>query len=255
MSSVSKLPSQPVFSPRKTLWTILLGVFLGLVSLVFIVLSMGLVSGTEFAPHACQHRSFYYWEIPFVHLPLTPVIHRKPTHPFGGYLRQNRYWKDRGASRWDLASVSLAGAIKESDPQVLLGYFDSSNEGNSKIWLDWTIKHPESARVLWAYVDLLSRLKLYAYVGVLFEQAQQHPELSPFSVAAHDSLIPLLEQGLQVAIANKNWHQVTRICTAGMQIDPQAEKWWLARSEAFDSLGHPDKAVRDRRGPADGTKK
>lgn len=255
MSSVSKLPSQPVFSPRKTLWTILLGVFLGLVSLIFIVLSMGLVSGTEFAPHACQHRSFYYWEIPFVHLPLTPVIHGKPTHPLDGYLRQNRYWKDRGASRWDLASVSHAGAIKESDPQVLLGYFNSSDEGNSKIWLDWTIKHPESARVLWAYVDLLSRLELYAYVGVLFEQAQQHPELSPFSVAAHDSLIPLLEQGLQVAIVNKNWHQVTCICTAGMQIDPQAEKWWLARSDAFDSLGHPDKAVRDRRGPADGTKK
>jgi len=255
MSSVSKLPSQPVFSPRKTLWAVLLGVFLALITLILLVLSMGLVSGAEFAPHACQYRSFRYWEIPFVHLPLTPVIRSKPTHPLDGHLRQNRYWKDRGASRWDLAFVSRAGENKESDPQVLLGYFNSSDEANSKIWLDWTIKHPKSARVLWAYVDLLSRLKLYAYVGVLFEQAQQHPELSRFSIAAHDSLIPLLEQGLQVAIADKNWHQVTRICTAGMQIDPQAEKWWLARSDAFDSLGHPDKAERDRRGPVDGAKK
>lgn len=252
---MSTAPIRSEGQTRSTRSTILIIVAVGGIVLFFgffIVIGFGVVVGDEFEPYSAQHRSFTYYEIPFIHVPISPVVQSVSRPPLEQHLVRKGYWPIRKGKRWDLAAVARGGLQEEADVQVLMEYLTAGEMTGDQYWLDWTKRHKATAKELWPEVALLGRLDLYPYVAVLFEAADKHPDPKDYIKVRRNSLIPLLTLGIQAATEEEDWSKVVRLATAGMEFDADPQSWRAARADAFEKLGLNDKAARDRRGSAKG---
>jgi hypothetical protein len=157
---------------------ILLGVLLALVAMCLISVPMlryGSVSGEEFSPGRFQRRSYHYWEIPLVHIQITPLQKQDETNDLENYLVQQKLILPANESRprWD--GVRLRRADFEASPGdalILCRYLDQQDADGGLIWLNWSKQEPELAKVFWPVVADLARSKLYILAPEFFHMAQ-----------------------------------------------------------------------------------
>ncbi|WP_164102138.1 hypothetical protein [Candidatus Laterigemmans baculatus] len=148
----------------------------GLVSLV--TLLVGKVQGTEFAPTHFTARTFSFWELPILHLQVSPIRRNAETISVTNYLRsQNLVSVPKqapGAGQWHL--VELRRGINSpapADAEILISYL-KLEDPDGPIWEQWSSDNPAAARVLWPVVQRLSERELYILLPELFELASHH---------------------------------------------------------------------------------
>ena len=80
-----------------------------LIFVLFIVIrTQGFVSGQEFSPTHFQQREFSFYEIPLIHLQITPIKRSGSTPSTATYVRQNSadHAPYRRPHHWHLVSLS-----------------------------------------------------------------------------------------------------------------------------------------------------
>lgn len=139
-----------------------------------VIKTQGFVSGREFSPTHFQLREFSFYEIPLLHLQITPIKRSGATPRTATYVRQNGLIKPgTGAPTiWHLVSISrgLTGST-DADANLLIDQLNLQHAGD-EFWRQWSIDHPKRASILWPVVQKLAERELYILMPQLFELAQ-----------------------------------------------------------------------------------
>tara|TARA_R110002073_G_scaffold336224_2_gene531064 strand:+ start:12287 stop:13006 length:720 start_codon:yes stop_codon:yes gene_type:complete len=149
-------------------------IFVSLFVLLF-VRTQGFVSGREISPDTFVMRDFQFYEIPLVHLQITPIRRTASTPKTAIYLRQKKLVVDPSTptGRWDLVRIArgFTGATP-MDGQLLVDQLSLEHQGN-EYWRQWSIDHPGHAKVFWPVIQRLANRELYLLMPPLFELAQR----------------------------------------------------------------------------------
>lgn len=151
----------------------------------------GSVSGSEFSPRNFQAREFHYWEIPLVHLQVSPIKRHGSGSVLTRYLTSARLIdsKSENSTRsqdltndpWHLVRWSRSGRlISQADAELLVSHLEGPLADQ---WHQWSKDHPEQAKVLWSVVQRLALRELYVLIPDLFVLAQSSQQ--PAELAAN----------------------------------------------------------------------
>jgi hypothetical protein len=157
-------------------WQVIL-VTLAISGVVFLIVStQGLVKGQEFSPTLFQAREFHFYEIPLLHLQMTPIRRSSATPRAATYVRQNFLIQPvppGNASTWHLVYLSRGVSVeKPADAELLMTQLNLMNAGDP-YWRTWSVEHPEHAKKFWPVIQRLANRELYVLMPRLFELAQQ----------------------------------------------------------------------------------
>ena len=145
---------------------------------LLIVRTQGYVAGREFSPTHFQYRSFHFYEIPLLHIQITPIRRSSSTPSAATYLRQNSLIGPvpKGQPNvWHLVSLRQGvGSMKPADAELLTNQLSLTKDGQS-YWRTWSENHPESAKRFWPVIRRIAERELYILMPELFELAQQSP--------------------------------------------------------------------------------
>jgi hypothetical protein len=175
----TSVSSAPASAPGKRgtvlrRWVIGISALLLTLLLFIVIRTQGHVTGQEFSPTHFQQRDFSFYEIPLIHVQITPINRSGSTPTSAMYLRQNSLVRPfTGPPQvWHLVSISrgLTGRTP-ADPQLLLDQLNLEHSGDS-YWRKWSIDHANRAKVLWPVVQKLAQRELYILLPELFELAQ-----------------------------------------------------------------------------------
>jgi hypothetical protein len=151
-----------------------------LIAVLFILIStQGYVSGEEFSPTHFQLRNFSFYEIPLIHIQITPIKRSGSTPSTATYVRQSALiTPHKGVpTTWHLVSISRGVSTTPADANLLLDQLKLA-KGDDGYWRKWSIDHPARASVFWPVIQKLAERELYIMVPQLFELAQndQRPQ-------------------------------------------------------------------------------
>lgn len=138
-----------------------------------IVRTQGYVAGSEFSPTRFQQREFSFYEIPLLHIQITPIQRSGSTPAAATYVRQTGLIPrlKKTEEDWHLVSISRGlGSEKPRDPKLLMDQLELG--GNDEYWRTWSKNKPEHAKILWPLIQKLSIRELYLLMPSLFETAQ-----------------------------------------------------------------------------------
>lgn len=161
-------------------WATLVATLILVLVLFIVIRTQGFVTGYEFSPTHFQQRSFSFYEIPLIHLQITPIKRTGSTPKTATYLRQNSLITPYPGTptTWHLVSISrgLTGSTP-ADANLLMDQLSLSS-GGDEYWRKWSIDHPKLAIVLWPVIQKLAQRELYILMPQVFELAQleQTPE-------------------------------------------------------------------------------
>ena len=146
----------------------------------FVIRTQGYISGYEFAPSHFEQREFSFYEIPLIHLQITPVKRKDTTPAAATYVRMTTLKNvPRGpATTWHLVSISrgLTGQTV-SDANLLLQQL-LMDDPNSSYWQTWSKQHPGNSAILWPIIQQLAQRELYVLIPMVFQIAEANSDSS-----------------------------------------------------------------------------
>lgn len=186
------------------LWVTLISV-LCIALLIFLMeVWLGHVSGVEFDPVTFQTRTFQYYEIPLLHIQITPVRRKTRSPQASVYLSQNNLLQPGGpsardasantppaagppsgadskiadskidaknhsvgqpaATPWHLVSVNRGRSRSEPADAALLVDQLMQHEDGSSVWKAWSQDHPKLAAIVWPRIATLAQRELYLLI-------------------------------------------------------------------------------------------
>jgi hypothetical protein len=190
MSSEASAPARNTKGTSRGQFVTVLGLTLVAVIVVmgYAILFFGSVVGQEFAPDSFARREFSFREIPLLGLQITPIYRRDVTNSLEAHLTGNQFIsapKSPAANtRWDLVVArrsplaDVGRIISQGDARILCEYLDAHDSNDQSIWLEWTEKHPELARVVWPVVARVARQELYIFAPDLLMLARNATDAS-----------------------------------------------------------------------------
>ena len=142
-----------------------------------VVLLKGSVSGTEFAPSHFQTREFSFYEIPFLHIQITPITRKDKTGPIARQIRANSWItvpRGQKPTNWHLVALNR-GPTGTPAVAGLLTDGLAIESANGSFWKIWNDDHPKRASVLWPTVQRLAERELYVIIPELMQLARTLP--------------------------------------------------------------------------------
>jgi hypothetical protein len=207
----------------------------------------GLVIGEEFSPDTFKQRKFYYFELPLVHLQVTPVWRDEDTSTLAVHLRSKKLLpaSKEDEPRWHFVHAIRGGEPLTGDANILRGYMEIRQD-DEILWLQWSKDHREAAAVFWPTVAEVARDHQYVFLPEMFELAlaaenadglrrdldqllaKEYSALAAnqFALAAHSDAIDSYTQALRY-----------------LPGDAAALK---GRADAYEADGKPKLAAKDR---------
>lgn len=137
----------------------------------------GHVSGTEFAPSHFQTREFTFYEIPFLHIQITPIRRKDTTGPIARQIRVKSWIvapRGQKPSNWHLVSLSRGPTATPAVASLLTSELELQGSAGS-FWENWNSDHPKRASALWPVVQRLADRELYVMIPELLLLARTLP--------------------------------------------------------------------------------
>jgi hypothetical protein len=161
---------------RRISWrvaTAILAIAGAAVMIYFITLVFGAVRGHEFAPDTFSRRDFRYYELPLVHLQVSPVRRTVKRNELCRHLIKTGLIAEKASvSRWDLVAAARGERqLSGGDASILWRYLEATDTDGISYWLRWTKQHPKLAKVLWPKVAQAAREELYVLIPEMFRAA------------------------------------------------------------------------------------
>jgi hypothetical protein len=151
--------------------------------IAFLTVQFGAVHGVELNPHTFARRSYSLYEIPLVRLQVRGIRREDVAGVCAEFLADQKYVPQaKGAPDiWHVVTATR-GTRRPllGDAEILVRYLDSQDDGSYHVWVQWSEKHPELAKVLWPAVSRLAQEELYVFVPDLFDQARRASDPAAF---------------------------------------------------------------------------
>ena len=151
----------------------------------FVILTFGQVAGSEFAPDGFRRRNFYFYQIPFLELQITPVFRSDSSNNLEEHLKLKKIVSSsKTARRWDSVLVTTGSVVSEGDAWILSNYLDTTDAKGNLVWLTWTksAENNQKFKPFWAAVHRAAELKAYFMIPDLFGVAVDSPNSDQFQL-------------------------------------------------------------------------
>jgi hypothetical protein len=142
-----------------------------------VVAIKGHVSGSEFSPSHFQTREFTFYEIPFVHLQITPIRRKDTTTGIARQIRAKSWInvpRGQKPTQWHLISLWRGPTATPAVASLLSKELELQGSAGS-FWEDWNSDHPQRASALWPVVQRLAERELYIMIPELLQTARTLP--------------------------------------------------------------------------------
>jgi hypothetical protein len=236
-------------SPWHALLVVGLGLLFAAGVVVYSVVFFGHVRGQEFAPHSFARREFSYFEIPLVGLQISPVFRQDVTNDLESHLAGEKLVagsKKTSAERWDLV-VARRGTsqvelriISQGNARILCEYLDAQDSRQAYIWLDWTNRNPELAKVVWPAVARLARQDLYVFAPELLRRASQATDPVQLQTDMNGWLVERYLAFGRIQQQLSNHEAAVELFTAALQLVPSHADAQAQRAQSLSALGRSD---------------
>jgi len=227
------------------------------VSAVLLVLAMligsfGRVEGSEFHPDTFSRRSYHYYELPLIHVQITPVRRRPDPGDLSLLLANNGWLKGPPrAQRWDLVyCLRNASPWQRGDASILCQYLDTLDADGEVFWTKWTKNHPAAAPILWPEIARLARKELYFLVPDLLAVATRDTDAKQLRRDLNRTLARKYEQLAKVEATLNHFRSAADLYTQALVYEPQRSSSLIGRASADRKLGKSDRAEADPDLPA-----
>lgn len=223
----------------------------------------GHVTGQELSPYDFQRRNFVYFEIPLIHLQITPIDRSTSTGTLEKHLVDNQFLEPAGADatsapdapdaagsasastgsedaepeRWDLIETRQSEAVVSvGDARILCQYLDSKSDDGTQYWLAWTESHDELARAVWPLVGRLAVQRMYIFIPEVLEAARSATNSDQYLSEINDVLADRFHQ-LALAQQQQQRHQVALdLIGDGLSYAPEHEGLLAAQKVSQSAL-------------------
>jgi hypothetical protein len=173
------------------------------VVLLIVIQTQGNISGTEFSPTHFQQRDFGFYEIPLVHLQISPIRRSLSQPSTATLLRQKSLIKvpQGQPAYWHLVKISRGiGGTTFADANLLIDQLLLNPDGDL-YWKTWTNEHPKLAAILWPVIQKLAQRELYILMPRLFELAQIDQKPDQLQAAIDSYLMEQYRELIQDMVA------------------------------------------------------
>jgi hypothetical protein len=184
-----------------------------------VILIKGNVSGIEFAPSHFQTRSFSFYEIPFLHLQITPVNRKTTTNKTARQIRTSAWInapRGQAPSNWHIVELSRGPTRTPAIASLLVETLDLS-DSSGLFWHQWNQDHPQRAAILWPIVQRLAERELYVLIPELLQLARTLPgddspaelqdAIDPWLIQQYGDLIGDLSESGQGELAGELYQE------------------------------------------------
>lgn len=151
----------------------------------------GSVTGSEFSPDSFSLREFSFYELPVLHLQITPIHRSTHTPSTALYLRQTSLIQSpaKTPDRWHLVSMTRGFTGKTpADAELLVDQLEIKRAG-AAYWRSWSVDHPEKAKIFWPIIQRLAKREMYLLMPNLFEIAQSEQSVAEMTERLDRSLL------------------------------------------------------------------
>ncbi|OYP34934.1 hypothetical protein CGZ80_12960 [Rhodopirellula sp. MGV] len=143
-----------------------------------VVLFKGNVTGVEFAPSHFQTREFSFYEIPLLHVQISPIRRSVVQDPVSKQLLADSlisFPRGQKPKQWHLVWIRRGPTMTPAIASLLIQSLSVFDRGGVAFWVDWNKSHPQRAAVLWPQIQKLATRELYVLVPPLLELARTLP--------------------------------------------------------------------------------
>lgn len=245
MSTSVSVNSAPTTTQRRKksttrFWITIAGVILMLLAGFFVIRTQGHVSGVEFSPSHFQTREFSFYEIPLLHLQITPIVRQNQTVDTATYIRQKLLIPATTGppDRWHLVNISrgLTGTTY-ADASFLVEQLQMQS-GSESFWRQWSMDHPKQAAILWPVIQKLADRELCMLVPAL---------LDIVSAAADDDDDPVNKNAATktksaTSDSPKAAQQLQQLQELQQQIDVYLQRQYISLIRDMNAAGRDDLA-------------
>jgi hypothetical protein len=211
--------------PRWLKWTGwgLAGVALAAVALFYITVQFGAVQGVELNPHSFARRSYSLYEIPLIRVQVRGIRREDLNGDVAEFLAGKGYIvaAKNAPDVWHIISGSRGTrAPRVGDADILSRYLDAADADEKRVWIEWSSKHPELAKVFWPAVGVLAQEELYIHIPALFDQAQRADDPKALQKQVHTEVAArLLELAGQMTAAEQH-ADALRVLDKAAKLEP-----------------------------------
>ena len=222
-------------------------IVVGLASLIF-----GGVTGEEFNPYTFQRRKFYFFEIPLLRWQVYPLVRSAASGDVEEWVETSGCLpkKKSDPEAWHLFAFRRSAAVSpEFDAAILKTYLDTRDAQKKYYWYDWSIEHPQMAKILWPAVARFARLNLYLVIPHFFQLAATAEDAQDLQTKLTATEIKWLLEHAARTMNAADYEQTLALCTAGLELDPQQSEFRKLREQARSKLGLSQQAEAEETAP------
>lgn len=160
-----------------------------------VIVYFGLVTGEEFNPHTLERRTFQYYQVPGLHIQVTPINRDSSSPGFCTVLINDKLVKTKTKKEWHLVWAALANRhTQRGDASILTRYIGDTNSS----WAQWSADNPKTAKKFWPVVIDLARRNHYLLIPDIMEVGARSSDarLTEFS---NELNVALVKQYLRAA--------------------------------------------------------
>ncbi len=213
------------------------------------MLTFGRVNGQEFAADHFRRRDFAYYQIPLVHLQVSPVHYSTAKSDLTGHLKSNKLLgsPNKIPERWDLVELHVAGQlVRRGDAAILTQYLDTVDSDENLVWLGWAKNHPKLAQELWPVVARLARENLYPMVPDVLRAAQHEQDPTRLKTVLQAYLAEQLIVFADVESRQGQHDTAVEYYSMALDYQPGNPIALRKRADSLDALGKQSDAEVDR---------
>ncbi len=162
-----------------------------IVALGLVALQLGFFTcaGEEFSPDRFLRRSFWFLQIPWIHVRMTPIFREDRTGELESFISV-QYPPDDDAPRqppnWHVVNLRSWRTEWDGDARFLCNLLDARNADGELAWLVWSRNNRPIADVVWPRVGQLARENAYYLIPELMTIAAGAPSPEEFERVADD---------------------------------------------------------------------
>ena len=236
--------------PERTLFRRFIVGIVALVSIlgifIFFILIFGMVHGSELNPKTFEHRSFFYYRIPFSRVQVSPSTFTTRNLPVVNSFPTNGMLKGTWvASEWHVVESTTSSGQITADPKIFVDYIHEKDKDGKLFWSVWNSENPKQAKIFWPIVSQICGDRFYLLLPELFEFARTDIPTDEFESALKNKIADISVELANDFVRSDDSDSATDVLSMTIEICPQNRKAFLERAKIYRSLGDISQAKRD----------
>lgn len=235
------------------MWIGLVG-FISFAVLAYCTLMFGLVQGEEFSPNTFVRREFQYYQLPWLGWQISPISRQTKTNALETYVAAQSWVSPLPAGssqRWDLVLATQGTVpgtqriLSQGGARILCAYLDAQRENQDLVWLEWSKKNPELAKVVWPLIVRLARDDLYVFVPDLLRVARGESDVEKLRSELQRRLAERYLEFAQVQQRIGRHEAAVELFSGAIDYAPESPVAFQGRADSLAKLGQSDRASAD----------